>query len=85
MPRVHGDAVCRLRGWDVGHGHGRSSIYSLRRPWWLWALRGGSEALSLVIARRVFRRICACGNICGLFLPVVQQRRAVVSAVASSL
>ena len=49
MPRVHGDAGCHRRGWDVGHGHGRSIRIGCGVRGGCGPLRGGARACGKTI------------------------------------
>ena len=88
MPRVHGDAGCHRRGWDVGHGHGRSIRIGCGVRGGSDSLRGGARAcgkpifgFSFVLEVSSPTSFSAASILAekfrGLFLPVTQQRRAI--------
>ena len=88
MPRVHGDAGCHRRGWDVGHGHGRSIRIGCGIRGGCGPLRGGARAcgktvfgFSFVLEVSSPTSFSAASMLAekvrGLFLPVTQQRRAI--------
>ena len=88
MPRVHGDAGCHRRGWDVGHGHGRSIRIGCGVRGGSDSLRGGARAcgktifgFSFVLEVSSPTSFSAASMLAekfrGLFLSVTQQRRAI--------
>ena len=88
MPRFHGDAGCHRRGWDVGHGHGRSIRIGCGVRGGCGPLMGGARACGKTIFGFSFvlevssptsfsAASMLAEKVRGLFLPVTHQRLAI--------